>query len=158
MCLATTIGQFQLPHSLVVPACQAQHDIFGQFAQVEGGIGKREEVIGVLIDGPCFTHRHIVEVSREDREGQCTCLQFVPQVYHVMPGFPRKFAHYCSPHKKMPARPPPGWRQEMGARVELDHPPQGGGKLAPLLTTRWSPCPRGAGGTGTQGGGKLRPY
>ena len=68
MRLAAAVGQFQLAYRFIVLPRQAKHHVFRKFAQVKGGIGKREEIIRVLVDGARFAHHHIVEVCRKDRK------------------------------------------------------------------------------------------
>src|SRR5712691_683513 len=66
--LATTIGEFELTNGFVVLACQPSDDISGQLSQVKRGIGKREELLRVLIHRACLPHDHVVQISSKDRQ------------------------------------------------------------------------------------------
>ena len=68
MCLPTSIRQLQLPDGLIILPRQPQHHILRQFPQVERGISQGKKVRGVLVHRPCRPHRHVIQVSREQRE------------------------------------------------------------------------------------------
>ena len=77
MGLAATIGEFKLAYRLVVSPCKTKQHILCHLSQVEGGIGEREELHRVAIDGWATVHHHVIQVRREHRKGQFTTPQVV---------------------------------------------------------------------------------
>ena len=51
MRLAAAVGEFQLPHGLVALTTEPNGDVLRQLAQRVGGIGEREELRRVFVDG-----------------------------------------------------------------------------------------------------------
>ena len=93
MGLAASVGQFQLADGLVALAGEARDNVFGQFAQIEGRIGKGEEFAGVLVDRLRLAHRHVIEISGEDVQGKIAGLEVWANFDDVMPRRPREFCH-----------------------------------------------------------------
>ena len=51
MRLAAAVGEFQLPHGLVALATEPNGNVFRQLAERVGGIGEREELGRIFVDG-----------------------------------------------------------------------------------------------------------
>ena len=89
MGLAAAVGQFQLPHRLVVLAGQPQHHVPRQFAQVVGRVGQGEKLARVFVQRALAAlHQHFVEIGGELVERQFAGAQVVAQGDDVVPGFP----------------------------------------------------------------------
>src|SRR6266516_4298423 len=94
MCLPTPIRQLQLPDGLIVLSSQSQHHILRQFPQVKRRISQRKKMRGVLVHRLRSPHRHIIQVSREQRERKLARPQIISKLNHFMP---RNNFHYQPP-------------------------------------------------------------
>ena len=87
--LAATVGQSQLADDPVVLACQPQHHIPHQLAQIVGGEGQRKEMLRPLVDRALpALHYDLVEVGGKHVHRQFAGTQVVPQRDYFVPWFP----------------------------------------------------------------------
>ena len=87
--LAAAVGEFQLADGFLVLACQALHYILSHLAQVVGGIGEREELRRVFVEGPpALLHSDFVEIGGEGSQREFAGAEIVTQRDDVMPGGP----------------------------------------------------------------------
>ncbi len=68
--LPAAICQLKLPDRLLVLAGQSQHDVPRQLSDVVRGVGEREELSRVLINGPRRPHHYVIEVGSERMQSQ----------------------------------------------------------------------------------------
>ena len=89
MGLASAIGQFELADGLGVLAGEAKRHVAREVPQRNGGKGKGEEPVRVLIDRPrAFLHRHVVQVGGEVGEREFARAHVLAQFRDFVPRCP----------------------------------------------------------------------
>ena len=84
--LAAAVGELQLPHGLVAFAFEPNGNVLHQLAQGVGGIGEREELGGIFVDGAFAPGEgDFVEIRRELGEGELAGLELGLEADEAVP-------------------------------------------------------------------------